>query len=82
MSTIDDPRAVVAAALAQVAPEIDLGDIADDADLRAEAELDSLDFLNVIAAIHQATGLDIPERDYPHLDSIAGFIGYLESRSS
>ena len=82
MADIDNPRAVLAAAMAQVAPEIDLAEIADDADLRAEAELDSLDFLNVIAAIHQATGLDIPERDYPHLDSIAGFIAYLESRSS
>jgi acyl carrier protein len=82
MATIEDPRAVLAAALLQVAPDVDLSEIADDAELRAEAELDSLDFLNVIAAIHHATGIEIPERDYPQLDSIAGFINYLESRSS
>jgi acyl carrier protein len=77
-----DPRDVVTSAIAKVAPDVDLDVIDHDADLREEAELDSLDFLNVVSAVHEATGLDIPERDYPQLGTLNGFIDYVSSRST
>lgn len=80
MSTYD-PLAVITSAITKVAPDVDLGVIDPEADLREEAELDSLDFLNVVTAVHEATGLEIPERDYPQLGTLAGFIAYLSSRN-
>jgi acyl carrier protein len=76
-----DPRGVVTSAITKVAPDVDLDVIDPDADLREEAELDSLDFLNVVSAVHEATGLEIPERDYPQLGTLNGFVDYVSSRS-
>jgi acyl carrier protein len=77
-----DGRALVAAALARVAPRVDLAAIDPDADLRDAAELDSMDFLNLVIAVHEATGIDLPERDYPHLATFGGFAHYLDERAS
>lgn len=77
-----DGRAVIAAALRRVAPEVDIGALDPRIELREAVELDSMDFLNIVAAIHEATGVDIPESDYPLLATLEGFIAYLESASS
>jgi acyl carrier protein len=80
MSDTSTPYGIISAAIGKVAPDVDLDVIDHRADLREEAELDSLDFLNVVTAVHEATGLEIPERDYPALGTIAGFVDYLSSR--
>lgn len=82
MTETRDPAAVVATAITTVAPDVDVAGLDPDADLREEAELDSMDFLNVVTAVHEATGLEIPERDYPHLATLAGFVDYVSSRWS
>lgn len=80
MSTRSDPTTIVLDAVTKVAPDVDPATLDHDADLREEAELDSLDFLNVVTAVHEVTGLEIPERDYPSLWSVASFAAYLEHR--
>jgi acyl carrier protein len=82
MTPTDEPdgQALVAAALTRVTPRVDVAALDPDADLRDAADLDSMDFLNLVVAIHDATGLDIPERDYPHLATLAGFARYLDER--
>jgi acyl carrier protein len=82
MPTDHDARAIVVAAIAAVAPDVDVATLDPDADLRDVAGLDSMDFLNVVAAIHTATGLEIPERDYPLLGTLGGFVAYVEAGSS
>ncbi|WP_307461817.1 acyl carrier protein [Pseudarthrobacter oxydans] len=47
--------------------------------LRQDLELDSLDFLRLVETIDTATGVDIPERDYPAVATVKGLIGYLET---
>ncbi|TVQ45294.1 MAG: acyl carrier protein [Gammaproteobacteria bacterium] len=72
-----DTRAMLAEALASVAPEADFDTLREDEDLRDALELDSMDFFNFIVAVHKATGIDIPERDYPKLTTLAGALAYL-----
>ncbi len=72
-----DAIAHVAAALAMVAPDVDPAEL--DADLHDDLGLDSMDLLNVAAAIAEGTGIEIPERDYPGLRTIREVAGYLES---
>jgi acyl carrier protein len=74
-------RELLESILAEIAPEVDLADARPDGQLQEELGLDSMDFLNVMIAIHDATGLEIPERDYPQLSTLTGAIGYLTSRS-
>ena len=62
---------------AGIAPEIDLTTVAPDASLHEELDLDSMDFLNFAGAILDETGIDVPERDYPELQSLGGCAQYL-----
>ena len=48
---------------------------------RGQFDLDSMDILNLAVAIHDRTGIDIPEADYPKLATLAGAIAYLSERT-
>lgn len=76
----DELRVVVRSVLSQIAPEIDAGSFADDADLREELEIDSMDFLTFVTGLHERTGVDVPERDYPELASVDSCVAYLSQR--
>jgi acyl carrier protein len=74
-----DARAAVRAAIGKVAPEVELAETDEESRLRQDLELDSLDFLRLIETIDTATGVDIPERDYPAVATVKGLISYLEA---
>ena len=76
----DEIATLVRGALTSVAPESATQPIEPDADFRDQMDLDSMDFLNFIIALLEATGIDIPERDYPQLASLNGCIDYLAER--
>ena len=73
----DDARALLARLLGRIAPEVELDDIDPAAPLQEAMDLDSMDFLNLVTAVHEATGLEVPERDYPLLATVDGFVAYL-----
>lgn len=72
-----DIRAVLKDELARIAPEIDFDAIDPTADLRDEADIDSMDFLNWLTALHVRLGVEIPEADNPRLITIDGAVAYL-----
>jgi acyl carrier protein len=76
----DAIRDVVVGALHEIAPEVDADALPGEADLREELELDSMDFLNFVTALHEGLGVDVPERDYPLLGSIDACVRYVSGR--
>lgn len=74
-----DIRAIVLDELGNIAPEADLQALDPKADLRTALDIDSMDFLNFVTAIHRRLGINIPEVDYPKLITLAGAIDYLEA---
>lgn len=72
--------AVVRRALESVAPELAGVAIEPSQTFRDQFEIDSMDFLNFIIVLHQQTGLDIPESDYPRLTTLEGCLDYLRPR--
>ncbi len=74
-----DPRTAVIASLALIAPEADFDNLPPDADLRDELDLDSMDFLNFVIGIHDRTGIEVPERDYPKLLTLDACVRYLDA---
>ena len=76
----DDIRAAVIAELGNIAPETDAATIDPAADLREELDIDSLDFLNFIAALHKKLGVNVPESDYPKLLAVNGAVAYLAAK--
>ena len=79
---LDESRALLGRLLHRIAPEVDLDQVDPDAPLQDEMDLDSMDFLNLVTALHDETGIDVPERDYPSLSTIAGFVSYVEAAST
>ena len=71
---------VVLRALAGIAPEAGLGRLDSAADLQEALDLDSMDFLNLGTAVSEATGVDIPERDYPLVASLSGCVAHVARR--
>jgi acyl carrier protein len=73
----DDVRQLLRQSLAGIAPEVSLDGVPEDADLAEELELDSMDVLNLVTAVYERTGVEVPERDYPRVATVEGWIGYL-----
>ena len=76
---IADPVAMILAAIADVAPELEpeLADLDHDVDFWTELELDSMDHLSVMTRLATQAGRDIPERDYPRLTTVNQISSYL-----
>jgi len=70
-------KEAVRAALSEVAPEADLDALDPEESIQDQLDIDSLDFLSVMIGIHERTGVDVPERDYPKLGTFAGCVAYL-----
>ena len=70
-------RAIVLRALTDVAPDIDPAAIDPEMALTDELDIDSMDFLNIVVSIHDQTGVEIPERDYPKLSTLNDAVAYL-----
>jgi acyl carrier protein len=70
----------VLASLAQVAPEVDGRLLDRTAPLIEQLDIDSMDFLNFVAALCARCGIDIPEQDYRAVSTIDGAIAYLDRR--
>jgi acyl carrier protein len=77
--TPDDIRAAVLRALGGIAPEADLETLNPEVSFRDQLDIDSMDFLNFVIALHKDLGVEIPEKDYPKLTTLQGCIEYLPS---
>ena len=75
--TPDEARDLLGRLLARIAPEVELADIGPDEALQEAADLDSMDFLNLMTALYEEVGVEVPERDYPELATVTGFSRYL-----
>ena len=75
-----DTREIVLAAIVKVAPDVDPSTVPGDVDFREEADLDSMDFIGILTAVHEATGVEVPEIDYPLVTTVDAFAAYLSTR--
>jgi acyl carrier protein len=76
-----EARGVIVEVLHEIAPEVDFASLPGDTDLREDLDLDSMDFLNFVTALHERTGVEVPERDYPLLGSIDACVAYVSDRT-
>ena len=80
--TDTDYRAAFLEELCRIAPDIDPETVGDDDHIQEDLELDSMDVLNLVAALHDRLGIDIPERDYPEISTARRAAAYLARRGS
>jgi acyl carrier protein len=75
--TPSETRQLILELIGQIAPEADTSGLRDDQDIREALDLDSIDFSNLVIALHERTGRDIPEADSHHLYRLRDAIAYL-----
>jgi len=72
-----EAKALIFEVLLGIAPEAELDKLPGNAQLRDELDLDSMDFLDFVAAVHERTGIDIPEAEYGRLATLDDAVAYL-----
>ena len=76
--TRDEVREAIISILKDIAPDEDLSSIKDDAILREQIDLDSMDFLDIVMELRKRFNIEVPESDYQELASMASCIQYLQ----
>ena len=64
-------------ALFDIAPEADAETLRTDLSLRDQLDIDSMDSLNFLIAVHERLQVDIPEADWARLQTIDELVQYL-----
>ncbi|MBS1188607.1 MAG: Acyl carrier protein [Rhodocyclaceae bacterium] len=70
-------RAVLIETLLDIAPEVEAARLRDDKPLRSQVDLDSMDWLNFLIALHRKLAVEIPEADYARLVTLKDLQAYL-----
>lgn len=65
--------------LFEVAPDLEGEEIEPDTPFRDQFEIDSMDFLNFVTGLATAAGIDVPEADYPQLQTLNDCVAYLSN---
>ena len=73
-------RTLILNALTEVAPEADPAAVVGNEPLQEQFDLDSMDYLQFLENLSEASGAEIPERDYDALSTLDDCIAYLSSR--
>lgn len=79
--TRDQLQETVLQRLGRVAPEADLARLRPGVPIRDQLDLDSMDFLNFIIALHEELHVEVPEKDYAKLATLQGCVDYLLAAS-
>ena len=74
-------RKTIFSTLRRIAPEIAPGDLDPGAPLRDQVDLDSMDWLTFLVALHKNLGVDIPEADYMKLVTLTDLFAYLKAKT-
>jgi acyl carrier protein len=77
----DEVRKGVLAELLRIAPELEEGEVAPAKRLRDQVDLDSMDWLNFLVALHERFRVEIPESDYAKLATLDQVVDYLAARA-
>jgi acyl carrier protein len=73
-------RTRVVGVIKSIAPEVEEGELRADRPLRDQVDLDSMDWLNVLVAVHEKLNVDIPEADYRKLVTLNDIVAYIGAK--
>ena len=63
-------------AIYEIAPEHEGEQLDETANIQRSLEIDSFDFLNLLTALNEALGVEVPESDYGKVDTIEHMAEY------
>jgi acyl carrier protein len=75
--TKEESKKIVIEIIADIAPDEDLSDVKPEVRLRDQLDLDSMDFLDIVMELRKRYGIEVPEEDYSHLETLESCADYL-----
>lgn len=78
--TKEDIKKIVLNIIKEIAPDEDLSQVKASLRLRDQLELDSMDFLDIVMELRKKYGIEVPEDDYPRLESLDSCGDYLHPK--
>lgn len=78
--TRDELKTVVIGCLKSIAPEVEVGELAPAQPLRYQVDLDSVDWMNFLIALHGKLGIDIPDADAARLTTLDALLDYCAAK--
>ncbi len=72
-----DVKEAILSILADIAPDEDVSSINDQDKLRDQIDLDSMDFLDIVMELRKRFNIEVPEKDYGQLATMASCVTYL-----
>ncbi len=73
-----DVKEAILSILADIAPDEDVSSINDQDKLRDQIDLDSMDFLDIVMELRKRFNIEVPEKDYGQLATMASCVTYLQ----
>ncbi len=64
----------------EIAPEHEGDEIPETQNLQRALEIDSFDFLNLLTALNEELGVEVPESDYGEVDTLEHMADYFAAR--
>ena len=74
-------RDTIGRVLTGIAPEVSFEEIVPGKPLRDQVDLDSMDWLNFLVALHEQLRVEIPEADYRKLRTVDDLVAYIRAKA-
>ncbi|HQR21010.1 MAG TPA: phosphopantetheine-binding protein [Burkholderiaceae bacterium] len=78
--TRDELRRALLECLGRIAPEVEPGSLDPRQRLRDQVDLDSVDWMNFLVAVHAAINVDIPDVEAARLTTLDQLLDYCDRR--
>ena len=78
--TKQEIRDTIVSCLCEVAPEIDPATVKPDVNFRDQFDVDSMDLLNFVIAMHEQLHVDIPESEYGRLGTVDLLVEFISAQ--
>lgn len=75
----EELQAALLGCLHRIAPEVDVSTLRPGERLRDQIDLDSVDWMNFLVAVHAALGVDIPDADAARLTTLDQLTDYCDA---
>jgi len=79
--TSENIHQIIVDLLQQIAPDTGPSELKLNENIRETLNIDSFDFLQFVIALHEKTGVEIPEEDYGKIKTIQNAIEYVLDKS-
>ena len=78
--TKEDIKNKIIEQIYEIAPEHEGEEIPENENIQRSLEIDSFDFLNLLTALNEELGVEVPESDYSEVDTLEHMTDYFAQR--